>query len=92
MFLPELHHTRLTESTNPRYLPRIAIPVRVRPFWRQWRREHECRQAIHHCWHPAPALMVGWDCCECGGFTERIPPERCTHCAMMQLIQRGING
>ncbi len=88
VFLPELHHTRFVIRSSTR---RYAIPDRLRPFWRQWRRERECRQAIHHCWHPAPASLIGWDCCECGGFTEGMPPERCTHCVMMQLIQRGIN-
>lgn len=54
--------------------------MKMTPRWSQWKRERRCYQAIGHCYHAAPANVVGWDCCECGRFTEGVPRETCRIC------------
>lgn len=90
--LLDQHHTKLVPIGAAWTLSRrIAIPDRVRPFWRRWKVERWCRQSLGHCWHPTPASMIGWDCCECGKFTEGMPAHDCALCSIIRTdaIMRG---
>jgi len=64
------HHTLVRRAGGVAF---PAKPLRA-SFWLQVRRQHDCRTAGGHWWHPADP-MIAWFCCQCGAERDGMPQD-----------------